>query len=182
MATAFCTSLPTGFHAKLSSPVNTMEHLKQGVKIGDKVVFDLKSIFLHLLVVGQQREVELLPIFGDEVCAVPPLLTDEYGCVRRRNKAILVHELGVKHHKPPRPDVIIVDAQQLLHHMVWPCAEMWVCGGVTERMAYIVCCYRKNPRFLPLLRNIGEGPCEAAASCCWLHYIQPGPQQPSAKS
>ena len=30
MATAFQNLLPTGFHAKLSSPVNTMEHLKRG--------------------------------------------------------------------------------------------------------------------------------------------------------
>ena len=60
MATAFQNSLPTGFHAKLSSPVNIIEHLKRGVKIGDKVVFDLESIFLRLLVVGQQREMELL--------------------------------------------------------------------------------------------------------------------------
>ena len=49
-----------------------MEHLKRGVKIGDKVVFDLESIFLRLLVVGQQREMELLPIFGYKLCAVPP--------------------------------------------------------------------------------------------------------------
>ena len=123
MATAFHNSLPTGFHAKLSSPVNAMEHLKRGVKIGDKVVFDLESIFLRLLVVGQQCEMELLPIFGYELCAVPPSLMDEYGCLRGGNKAILVHKLGVKHHKPPRPDVIIVEAQQLLYHVVWPCVE-----------------------------------------------------------
>ena len=121
MATAFQNSLPIGFHAKLSSPVNTMEHLKRGVKIGDKVVFDIESIFLRLLVVGQQRQRELLPIFGDELCAVPPSLMDEHGCLRRGNKAILVHKLEVKHHKAPRPDVIIVDAHQLLYHVVWPC-------------------------------------------------------------
>ena len=129
MATAFQNSLPTGFHAKLSSPVNTMEHLKRGVKLGDKVVFDLESTFLRFLVVGQQREMELLPIFGYELCAVPPSLMDEYGCLRRGNKAILVHKLGVKHHKAPRPDVIIVDAQQLLYHVVCPC------GGSVDVLA-----------------------------------------------
>ena len=64
---------------------------------------------------------ELLPIFGYELCAVPPSHMDEYGCLRRGNKAILVHKLGVKHHKAPRPDVITVDAQQLLYYVVWPC-------------------------------------------------------------
>ena len=98
MATASRKSLPTGFHAKLSSPTNTMEHLKRGVKLCDKVVFDLESIFLRLLVVGQQREMELLPILVYELCAVPPSLVDEYGCLRKGNKAILVHKLRVKHH------------------------------------------------------------------------------------
>ena len=46
---------------------------------------------------------------------------DEYGCLRRGKNAKLVHKLGVTHHKPPRPDVIIEDAQQLLYHVVWPC-------------------------------------------------------------
>ena len=62
METPFRNSLPNGLHAKFSSPVNTMEHLERGVSISDKFVFDLESIFLHLLVVGQQREMELLPI------------------------------------------------------------------------------------------------------------------------
>ena len=60
---------------------------------------------------------ELLSMFGNELCVVPPSFVDEYGCLRRGNKAILVH----KHHKPPRHDVIIVVAQQLLYHVVWPC-------------------------------------------------------------
>ena len=38
-------------------------------------------IFLRLLLVGQQREMELLSIFGYELCAVPPSLVDEYGCI-----------------------------------------------------------------------------------------------------
>ena len=74
MVTDFRKSLPAAFHAKLSSPVNTMEKLKHGIKIGHQMVFDLESIFLRLLLVGQQREMELLSIFGFELCAVPPSL------------------------------------------------------------------------------------------------------------
>ena len=55
----------------------------------------MESIFLRLLLVGQQREMELLPI-GYKVCAVPPSLVDEYGCIRKGNMAVLVHRLGVK--------------------------------------------------------------------------------------
>ena len=58
MVAAFRNALPGGFYSKLTSPVNTIEHLKKGVKIGDKVVFDLESIFLRLLIVGQQRDME----------------------------------------------------------------------------------------------------------------------------
>ena len=121
MVTDFRKSLPAGFLAKLSSPVKTMEKLKHGIKIGDQVVFDLESIFLRLLLVGQQREMELLPIFGYELCAVPPSLVDEYGCLLKGNKAVLMHRLGVKQCQLQRPDVDIVDALQLLYHVVWPC-------------------------------------------------------------
>ena len=34
----FRRSLPSGFHAKMSSPVNTMDYLKRGVKMGEKTV------------------------------------------------------------------------------------------------------------------------------------------------
>ena len=117
MVTAFRNSLPAGIHAKLSSPEKTMKKLK----IGDQVVFDMESIFLRLMLVGQQREMELLSIFGYELCAVPPSLVDEYGCLRKGNKAVLMHRLGVKQCQLQRPDVVIVDTQQLLFHVVLPC-------------------------------------------------------------
>ena len=98
-----------------------MEKLKHGIKIGDQVVFDLESLLLRLLLVGQQREMELLPIFGCELCAIPKSLVDEYGSLRKGNKAVLMHRLGVKQCQLQRPDVVIVDAQQLLYHAVWPC-------------------------------------------------------------
>ena len=121
MVIDFRKSLPAGFLAKLSSPVKPMEKLKHGIKIGDQVVFYLESIFLRLLLVGQQREMELLPIFGYELCAVPQSLVDEYGCLLKGNKAVLMHRLGVKQCQLQRPDVDIVDAHQLLYHVVWPC-------------------------------------------------------------
>ena len=88
------------------------------LKIGDQVVFDLESIFLRLLLFGQQREMELLSIFGYELCAVPPSLVDEYGCM---------HRLGEKQPQLQRPDVVIVDAQQPLYHVVLPCVGSVLC-------------------------------------------------------
>ena len=119
-ASSFRTSLPSGFHGKISSRVTTMEQLKRGMKVGDKTVFDLEAIFLRLLMVGQQRQLQLAHIFQYELCAVPPSLIDEYGCLRKGNKAALANRLGVQQLMAPAPDIIIVDAQQLLYHIVWP--------------------------------------------------------------
>ena len=51
--------------------------------MGDQTVFDLETIFLLLLVVGQQRQLELENIFQYELCAVPSSLIDEYGCFEK---------------------------------------------------------------------------------------------------
>lgn len=72
---------------------------------------------------------ELLPIFGYELCAVPPLLVDEYGCLRKGNKVVLVQKFEVRQRQPQCPEVIIIDTQQLLYHVVWPC------GGSVEALA-----------------------------------------------
>ena len=49
-----------------------------------------------------------------------PSLVDEYGCLRKGNKAPLAHKLCVYAQQPPQPDVTIVDVSQLLYHVVWP--------------------------------------------------------------
>ena len=70
MATTFKNSLPTGFHAKISTPVKTMEKLKQGIKVGEKIVFDLEAIFFHFLMIVEQRRMEKKYIFGFEISPV----------------------------------------------------------------------------------------------------------------
>ena len=57
MVASFKKYLTKGFHGKISSPVKTMEKFKQGIKVGDKTVFDLDAIFFRLLFVGQQLTV-----------------------------------------------------------------------------------------------------------------------------
>ena len=122
MATEFLISLPTGFHNPISSRIKTMKQLKRGIKVGEKIIFDLETIFLRLLMIGQQRQLQLAPIFTYELCAVSPSIIDEYGCLRKGNKSALARRLGVKQVAPQDPDVVIVDAQQLLYHSVWPCS------------------------------------------------------------
>ena len=86
-----------------------------------ETVFDSESIFLRILMVGQQRHLQLAPIFSYQLCAVPPNLADEFGCLRRGNKAALMNRLGIKLSWPRSPDIVIVDGQQLLYHVTWSC-------------------------------------------------------------
>ena len=70
--------------------------------------------------VGQKRQLQLAPILQYELCNIPPSLIDEYGCLRKGNKSILANRLGLKQVSAPAPDIVIVDMQQMLYHIVWP--------------------------------------------------------------
>ena len=131
MLSVFRRSLPSGFHAKMSSPVKTMEYLKRVVKLGEKTVFDAESIFLRILMVGQQWQLQLTPIFSYQLCAIFGRCV---GCLRRGNKAALMNRLGMKLSRPRSPDIVIVDGQQILYHVTW---RQWrrtplSSGGVNE--------------------------------------------------
>ena len=99
-----------------------MEAPKKAVTIKGKAIYDLETLFSRLMVVGQQRSVEVADVFQFELSPVPPALIDEYGCLRKGHKAVLVKCLGVSVTTPPAPDLVLVDAGQLLYHVVWPVA------------------------------------------------------------
>lgn len=84
----FRASLPSGFHATILSPLKTMENLKKGVKVGDKTIFNLETIFLRLLTIGQQGEMELAHIFS--MGCAPYLLLS--------STSIAACEKGARHH------------------------------------------------------------------------------------
>ena len=115
----FSTSLCSDFH-KTIKKVKSMEALKKAVIVKGKVIYDVEMLFSRLLVLGQQRSVDVGDIFQFELSPVPTALIDEYGCLRKGNKAVLVKCLGVSVKTPPAPDVVLVDAGQLLYHVVWP--------------------------------------------------------------
>ena len=118
----FSASLSSDFHKPLQRRIKTMEVLKKSVTVEGKAIYDLETLFSLLLVVGQQRNIELADILQFELSPVPPALVDEYGCLRKGNKAVLVKSLGVFATALPAPDVVLVDADQLLLHVVWPVA------------------------------------------------------------
>ena len=64
MEREYIASLPNGFYNSISSPIKTMSLLKKQTKgKGVRPVIDLKRIFLHLLMIGQQWEIRLEHIF-----------------------------------------------------------------------------------------------------------------------
>ena len=113
----FTALLPGAFHSKFEMKVKTMQEMKNVVIVNDKDVFDIATQFARLLVC-----VEVTYIFQYELSPVPPSLIDEFGCLKKGVKTVLVKCLGVMVNRAPAPDVVLVDASQLLYHVVWPVA------------------------------------------------------------
>ncbi len=100
----------------------------------------MASLFSRILTVGHHRQIKLQTIFEYELCAVPASIIDEYGCLRTGNKSTLVKKLRVDDPQPAAPDILIIDGQQLLYHVVWPSA-----GSVSDLANSIkdkICQYR----------------------------------------
>jgi hypothetical protein len=125
----FVKSLPNGFHNPITGRVKTMEIMKRGIKVGEKTIYDMEALFSRLLIVGQSRNVSIASVFEYELCGVPPSILDEYGLLRKGNKSNLLKRLAILSTEPCPPDEVIVDAGQLLYHIVWPC------GGTVSTVA-----------------------------------------------
>lgn len=100
--------------------VRSIESLKRAVAVKGMAIYDIETLFSRLLDLGQQRSVDLSNIFQFKLNPVPTSLNNEYGCLRKGNKAVLVKSLGVSVKTPPAPEVELVNAGQLLYHVVWP--------------------------------------------------------------
>ena len=116
----FAALLPGAFHSKIERKVKTMQEMKKVVYLNGKAIFNIETLFCRLLVVGQQRGVEVTDIFQYELSHVLPSIIDEFGCLRKGVKTALVKLLEAN--SAPAPDVVLVDASHLLHHVVWPVA------------------------------------------------------------
>ena len=97
-----------------------MESLKKAVNVKRKAIYDIETLFSRLLVVGQQRSIDITDVFQFELSPVPPALIDEYGCLRKGDKAVLVKSISVSVMTPSSPHMVLVDGAKLLYHVVWP--------------------------------------------------------------
>ena len=78
----FSASLSSDFHKPLQKRVKTMEVLKKSVTDEEKVIYNLETLFSRVLVVGQQRNIEIAGILQFKLSPVPPALVDEYDCLK----------------------------------------------------------------------------------------------------
>ena len=129
MKNNFVASLPNGFHSSITGKVKTMENMKKGIRVGEKMVYDMEALYSHLLIVGQAHNISLKTIFEYELCGVPSAIIDEFGLLRKVNKANLVKKFAVTLENPCSPDELIVDASQMLCHTVW------ASGGTVSTLA-----------------------------------------------
>ena len=97
-----------------------MELLKKAVTVKGKAIYDIETLFSRLLVVGQQCSIDIADVFQFELSLVPQGLINEYGCLRKGDKTVLVKSLSVSVMTPCAPNVVLVDAGHLLYHVVWP--------------------------------------------------------------
>ena len=74
----------------------------------------------RLLIVGQKHDISIADLFNYELAPVPPSLINDYGCLRKSDKYILVRKLGSSIASPSDPDILLIDGNQLLYHVVWP--------------------------------------------------------------
>ena len=118
----FADSLLEGFHSPIGKRITTMEVMKKALTVKGMPIYDMDALFARLLVVGQQRGIELKDVFDHELSPVPPSLIDEFGCLRKGDKSVLVKRLGVPDENAPLPNVVLVNGSQLLYHIVWPVA------------------------------------------------------------
>ena len=118
----YSTLLSSDFNTNIKKKVKSMEAIKKAVNVKGKAIYDVETLFSRLLVVGHQRNMDVADVLQFELSPVPPALIDEYGCLRKGGKSVLVKCLGVSATTPPAPDMVLVDARQLLYHVVWPVA------------------------------------------------------------
>ena len=74
-----------------------------------------------MLILSQSRDIQLSDVFKHELSPVPSALFDEYGDMRKGNKATLVHKLAVFTTTPLDPvDTELVDGNEAIYHTLWP--------------------------------------------------------------
>ena len=68
-----------------------------------------EALFARFLIIGQQRNIQLLSVFRYELSPVPHSLVDEFGYLLKGDKSVLMKRFGSDNESVPRPNVLLVD-------------------------------------------------------------------------
>ena len=109
--------------------------MKKAKVVGRKPVHALEATFSRFLRIGQHRNIDLHDVLGYEFCAIPSPLVDEFRCLRKGNKAALMQQLGKVLDKPSNSDILLIDGNQLLFHIVWPRPGTATAASMKARIA-----------------------------------------------
>ncbi len=135
--------------------------MKKAGVVDNNDIYDMEAIFARLLAVGHQRHLDLSDVFQHEMSSVPPII-DEFGCLRKGDKSVLVRKcLGIPVENPPSPNEVYVDGSQLLYHIAWPVVGKGkvenVAAGMQERIKNVKGTkYVVFDRFQPLTAKVHE--------------------------
>ena len=66
----FSASLSSEFYKTIKKKVKTIELLKKAVTVKGKAIYDIETLFSRLLVVGQQRSIDIADVFQFELSPV----------------------------------------------------------------------------------------------------------------
>ena len=109
------------FHKdSMKRTVTTMQVIKTGIAVGSKTVYDLKTLYSRLLILSQQRSIDLNHIFSYELSPLPFSLFDEYGDMKKGVKASLMTKLTVYTIAATPSNVEVIDGNAMLYHVNWP--------------------------------------------------------------
>ncbi len=122
MLHSFYNDMPSGFYDSIRKRVTLMETAKKGVTVGDGTVFDMEKLYGRMLVVSQQRHIDMCLVFSFELAPHPLSLFDEYGDMRKDTKATHVAKLAVSlfTYSVEPPDLSIVYGNVMVFHVTWP--------------------------------------------------------------
>ena len=112
--------MQSGFYVSIRKRVTMMETAKKGEGVGDGTVFDMEKLYERMLVVSQQRHIDLRRVFSFELAPHPVSLFDEYSDMRKGTKATLVTKLAALMSSVEPSDLSIVDGNVMVFHVIWP--------------------------------------------------------------
>ena len=153
MAAEYMATLPEGFYEPLKKRIVTMEAIKKKVKVGDTNVYDMEKLYARLLVISQNRDIELSELFKYELTPMPLSLFDEYGDLRKGSKHVLMQKLAVfTENELPPVEVQLIDGNEALYHTFWPknTTLLHFAQGLVDRFVrpcetfVIFDCYKEN--------------------------------------